>query len=151
MFLNAGIHDCIRNDYWLLMKQVLRDGPAYAFSRPEFLVEKQGSLSADGERGKVWGINVLANYLFVGPSGTGSYSLLTLVGERIGTSTSKIASRPAVSASGSLHELVNCREEAAQFWGYLGLRTSVLESHIFAQQIHRGLGHGSTGSTVGCW
>jgi len=32
-------------------------------SMPKYNIEQEGAMSADGERGMVWGINVLAPYI----------------------------------------------------------------------------------------
>jgi 3-keto steroid reductase len=66
LFLNAGLAAFSGNDYWACTKQVFTAGPSYAFSHPDFNIEIPGMLSADKERGKVWGINVLAGYILVG-------------------------------------------------------------------------------------
>ncbi|RSH85207.1 hypothetical protein EHS25_005014 [Saitozyma podzolica] len=65
LFLNAGLAAFKGNDYWKVAKQVFTAGPAIAFSHPEFNIEIPGVLTADGERGKVWGVNVLAGYILV--------------------------------------------------------------------------------------
>jgi len=51
------------NNFWLLAKQVLTDGFKTAATYPRFYIEEQGRMSADGERGMVWGVNVLAPYI----------------------------------------------------------------------------------------
>ncbi len=43
--------------------QCLADGPSWAFSHPKFMLEVKGVMSEDGERGMIWGVNVLAPYI----------------------------------------------------------------------------------------
>lgn len=65
LFLNAAHAQLLGNDYWVLTKQFLTEGPIEAFTRPKFMKESPGVLSKDGERGMVWTTNVLSTYILV--------------------------------------------------------------------------------------
>lgn len=54
-------------DYCKFTKQIFTDGMSVALSQPQFNIEIKGAKSADGERGLVWGTNVLAPYIMVRP------------------------------------------------------------------------------------
>ncbi|EIW69967.1 hypothetical protein TREMEDRAFT_43600 [Tremella mesenterica DSM 1558] len=61
LFLNAGMAAFAGVDYFHAFRQIWRDGLAYAFSHPEFMVEIPGLCTDDG-RGMVWSVNTLAPY-----------------------------------------------------------------------------------------
>ncbi|OWZ66649.1 hypothetical protein AYX15_02117 [Cryptococcus neoformans] len=63
LFLNAGMGAFSGIDYWKFAKQIFTDGMSIALSQPQFNIEIKGAKSADGERGLVWGTNVLAPYI----------------------------------------------------------------------------------------
>ena len=50
----------------LWIQQAWNQGFSWSAACPEFVNESKGALSADGERGLVWGVNVLAPYIMVG-------------------------------------------------------------------------------------
>lgn len=46
--------------------EVFRVGPFKAFAYPDrYMSEHMGRMSQDGERGQVWGVNVLAPFILV--------------------------------------------------------------------------------------
>lgn len=65
LYLNAAHAQLLGNDYRLLTRQVLTEGPVEAFTRPKFMKELPGVMSQDGERGMVWTTNVLSTYILV--------------------------------------------------------------------------------------
>lgn len=65
LFLNAGYAAISEVNIPRFMWQVIRDGPMQALHHPRYNIEDVGLLSADGERGRVWGVNVLAPYVLV--------------------------------------------------------------------------------------
>lgn len=65
LFLNAGYAAITEVNIPRFMGQVLSDGPLQALHHPRYNVEDVGLRSADGERGRVWGVNVLAPYVLV--------------------------------------------------------------------------------------
>ncbi|KAL1409849.1 3-keto-steroid reductase [Vanrija albida] len=63
LFLNAGYAAITQVVIPRFVWSMLTDGPLYALHHPRYNVEEVGARSADGERGRVWGINVLAPYI----------------------------------------------------------------------------------------
>lgn len=53
-------------DWAAAARQFFRD-PVGCVSEPDYIVQEKGKLSADGERGGVWGVNVLSTYILVSP------------------------------------------------------------------------------------
>ena len=65
MFLNAGMAVHRKNHYFQMTYQVLTQGLCRPLTYGTFTDENPGVMSADGERGMVWGVNVLAPYILV--------------------------------------------------------------------------------------
>ncbi|WVQ82968.1 hypothetical protein IAT38_005104 [Cryptococcus sp. DSM 104549] len=65
LFLNAGMAAFTGLSYWLFFKQIALEGMPLAMSKPAYNIETRGARSADGERGLVWGTNVLAPYIMI--------------------------------------------------------------------------------------
>lgn len=65
LFLNAGYAAFKQVVMGRFMMQVLTNGLIHALHRPRYNIENVGERSADGERGSVWGVNVLAPYILV--------------------------------------------------------------------------------------
>ncbi|ORY29655.1 hypothetical protein BCR39DRAFT_531477 [Naematelia encephala] len=63
LYLNAGITNTPGLNWLAFVKQIFVDGLSYAVSHPTFVLERAGVMSADGERGMPWGINVFAPYI----------------------------------------------------------------------------------------
>ncbi|TXT03867.1 hypothetical protein VHUM_04290 [Vanrija humicola] len=63
LFLNAGYAAITQVVIPRFMWSIVTDGPLYALHHPRYNIEEVGARSADGERGRVWGINVLAPYI----------------------------------------------------------------------------------------
>ncbi|WVR08606.1 hypothetical protein IAU60_005661 [Kwoniella sp. DSM 27419] len=61
--LNAGMGAWSGIDWLGFIKQFVVDGMPLTLSQPRYQLEEKGVLSADGERGMVWGTNVLAPYI----------------------------------------------------------------------------------------
>ncbi|OCF31811.1 3-keto sterol reductase [Kwoniella heveanensis BCC8398] len=61
--LNAGMGAWSGLNYWTFFKQMVQDGMPLAMSQPKYQYETKGAMSRDGERGLVWGTNVLAPYI----------------------------------------------------------------------------------------
>ena len=53
------------NNYWKFVVQMLSEGLLAPLTEPTFNIEHIGVKSADGERGKCWGVNCLAPYIMV--------------------------------------------------------------------------------------
>lgn len=68
LFLNAGYAAFKQVVMGRFMMQVLTNGLIHALHRPRYNIENVGERSADGERGSVWGVNVLAPYILVSGS-----------------------------------------------------------------------------------
>ena len=69
LFLNAGMGPYIGFNVHLWAKSLATRGIIATFSRPgTWTIEEMGQMSADGERGMAWGVNVLASYILVGHS-----------------------------------------------------------------------------------
>ncbi|WWC65125.1 uncharacterized protein I303_107739 [Kwoniella dejecticola CBS 10117] len=65
LYLNAGMGAFSGLDWIAFFKQNVMEGLPHAQSRPYYNYEIKGAMSADGERGLVWGTNVLAPYIMV--------------------------------------------------------------------------------------
>ncbi|WWC72497.1 uncharacterized protein I206_106459 [Kwoniella pini CBS 10737] len=65
LYLNAGMGAFSGLDWIDFFKQNILEGLPNAQSRPTYNLEIKGAMSADGERGLVWGTNVLAPYIMV--------------------------------------------------------------------------------------
>lgn len=63
LFLNAGYAAFKQVVIPRFMLQIVTDGFLHALHHPRYNIEDVGARSADGERGKVWGVNVLAPYI----------------------------------------------------------------------------------------
>lgn len=64
LVLNAGMGAFIGIDWAGAFRQLFTDLVG-CVSEPNFLMEERGRKSADGQRGAVWGINVLSGYILV--------------------------------------------------------------------------------------
>lgn len=65
LFLNAGYAAITEVVIPRFILQILTNGLLHALHHPRYNTEEIGARSADGERGKVWGVNVLAPYIIV--------------------------------------------------------------------------------------
>ncbi|WVQ73233.1 hypothetical protein IAR50_002799 [Cryptococcus sp. DSM 104548] len=65
LYLNAGMGAFSGLSYYKFIKQICLEGLPIALSQPYFNEEIQGVRTKDGERGLVWGTNVLAPYIMV--------------------------------------------------------------------------------------
>ncbi|WRT70614.1 uncharacterized protein IL334_007612 [Kwoniella shivajii] len=65
LYLNAGMGAFTGLDWWMFFKQTMLEGMIRAQSLPKYQMEEKGAMSSDGERGLVWGTNVLAPYIIV--------------------------------------------------------------------------------------
>lgn len=65
LFLNAGFAAITEVVIPRFILQILTHGLLHALHHPRYNTEEVGARSADGERGRVWGINVLAPYIIV--------------------------------------------------------------------------------------
>ncbi|WWC92215.1 uncharacterized protein L201_007169 [Kwoniella dendrophila CBS 6074] len=65
LYLNAGMGAFSGIDGMECLKQHVTDGLSHAQSQPNYQLEIKGAKSSDGERGIVWGTNVLAPYIMV--------------------------------------------------------------------------------------
>jgi 3-keto steroid reductase len=65
LFLNAGYAAITQVVIPRFLMQIATDGYLHALHHPRYNIEDVGARSADGERGRVWGINVLAPYVMV--------------------------------------------------------------------------------------
>ncbi|WVW80930.1 hypothetical protein I302_102921 [Kwoniella bestiolae CBS 10118] len=63
LYLNAGMGAFTGLDWIGFFKQNIMEGLPRAQSQPNCQYEAKGAMSADGERGLVWGTNVLAPYI----------------------------------------------------------------------------------------
>lgn len=52
---------------WAAAARQFFSDPVGCVSEPDYIVQEKGKLSADGERGGVWGVNVLSTYILVSP------------------------------------------------------------------------------------
>ena len=64
LVLNAGMGAFLGLDWGAAARQFFSD-PVECVSEPDYIVQEKGKLSADGERGGVWGVNVLSTYVLV--------------------------------------------------------------------------------------
>lgn len=64
LVLNAGMGAFLGLNWTLAARQFFTD-PVGCVSEPDYIVQEKGKLSADGERGGVWGVNVLSTYILV--------------------------------------------------------------------------------------
>lgn len=64
LVLNAGMGAFLGLDWYAAARQFFTD-PVGCVSEPDYIVQEKGKLSADGERGGVWGVNVLSTYILV--------------------------------------------------------------------------------------
>jgi len=65
LFLNAGMLVPKSNLYFKFMFDCIKDGLVATVTDPHIQTEHVGVKSADGERGMMWGVNVLAPYIVV--------------------------------------------------------------------------------------
>lgn len=65
LFLNAGFAAFKQVVIPRFMWQIITDGYRHALHHPRYNIEEIGARSADGERGRVWGVNVLSPYIMV--------------------------------------------------------------------------------------
>ncbi|BEI79618.1 hypothetical protein CcaverHIS002_0101470 [Cutaneotrichosporon cavernicola] len=63
LFLNAGYAAITEVVIPRFILQILTKGLLHALHHPRYNTEEIGARSADGERGRVWGVNVLAPYI----------------------------------------------------------------------------------------
>ncbi|OCF78562.1 3-keto sterol reductase [Kwoniella mangroviensis CBS 8886] len=63
LYLNAGMGAFSGLDWIAFFKQNILEGLPQAQSLPKYQYEIKGAMSSDGERGLVWGTNVLAPYI----------------------------------------------------------------------------------------
>lgn len=69
LFLNAGYAAIKQVVVPRFLGQIFSDGLLHALHHPRYNIEDVGLKSGDGERGRVWGVNVLAPYILVsGPA-----------------------------------------------------------------------------------
>lgn len=64
LVLNAGMGAFLGLDWYAAARQFFTD-PVGCVSEPDYIVQEKGKMSADGERGGVWGVNVLSTYILV--------------------------------------------------------------------------------------
>ncbi|KAJ9103058.1 hypothetical protein QFC21_002480 [Naganishia friedmannii] len=62
LVLNAGMGAFLGLDWAAAARQFVTD-PVGCVSEPGYIVQQKGKMSADGERGGVWGVNVLSTYI----------------------------------------------------------------------------------------
>jgi hypothetical protein len=72
LVLNAGGGAFTGLSWPRAIAQFLCD-PKGALTSPNFIKSEKGRMSADGERGGVWGVNVLSAYILVSPEGEKKY------------------------------------------------------------------------------
>jgi 3-keto steroid reductase len=106
MYLNAGLGSYQGLSIPRFVWQMLTDGLVWAISNPKYQVEIAGAMSADRQRGMVWGINVLAPYIMVS-SRSSLPSSRTADGsdKRAGTVNETLPRKSAVPATSHIHEL----------------------------------------------
>lgn len=68
LFLNAGYAAITEVVIPRFILQILTKGLLHSLHHPRYNTEEIGARSADGERGRVWGVNVLAPYIIVSPN-----------------------------------------------------------------------------------
>ena len=66
LYLNAGLGPYTGVNFLKIIQQFCRDGFYWFIANPQYMIEAKGVMSADGERGMTWGVNVLAPYIMVG-------------------------------------------------------------------------------------
>lgn len=71
LFLNAGYAAFKQVVIPRFMLQIITDGFLHALHHPRYNIEEIGAMSADGERGMVWGVNVLSPYIMVSSDSIG--------------------------------------------------------------------------------
>jgi hypothetical protein len=64
LVLNAGMGAFLGLDWAAAARQFITD-PVGCVSEPGYIIQEKGKMSADGERGGVWGVNVLSTYILV--------------------------------------------------------------------------------------
>lgn len=64
LVLNAGMGAFLGLDWYAAARQFFTD-PVGCVSEPDYIMQEKGKMSADGERGGVWGVNVLSTYILV--------------------------------------------------------------------------------------
>jgi 3-keto steroid reductase len=68
LYLNAGYASFTNIVIPKFLLQMVTHGFFHALHHPRYNIEEVGKRSADGERGMVWGVNVLAPYIIVSES-----------------------------------------------------------------------------------
>lgn len=102
-------------DWTAAARQFFTD-PVGCVSEPDYIVQEKGKLSADGERGGVWGVNVLSTYILVSSSAFLSVSRLILTDLRSPKSfipTSRNPRRASLSIPESSTSLQRARTHAS--------------------------------------
>ena len=65
LFLNAAVATGTHIDFIKFFKHVFTDGLVETITDPKFMPDAAGVMTADGERGLIWSVNVLASYIMV--------------------------------------------------------------------------------------